>query len=122
MKTYFQGMISGAVFAVSILILMGQTTLDKQIKSQLKELESLQNEIDLLGKSMSESFDEDQQSNSKLNNSFLFSDDKRLNRLNLKLDKIYELYDNKINKILASTTDNNGILQDIYTDGIPCNN
>tara|TARA_S200000501_G_scaffold316537_1_gene309485 strand:- start:909 stop:1277 length:369 start_codon:yes stop_codon:yes gene_type:complete len=122
MKTYFQGMITGAVFAVSILILMGQTTLDKQIKSQLKELESLQNEIDLLGKSMSESFDEDQQSNSKLNNSFLFSDDKRLNRLNLKLDKIYELYDNKINKILASTTDNNGILQDIYTDGIPCNN
>ena len=122
MKTYFQGMITGAVFVVSILILMGQTTLDKQIKSQLKELESLQNEIDLLGKSMSESFDEDQQSNSKLNNSFLFSDDKRLNRLNLKLDKIYELYDNKINKILASTTDNNGILQDIYTDGIPCNN
>ena len=122
MKTYFQGMITGAVFAVSILILMGQTTLDKQIKSQLKELESLQNEIDLLGKSMSESFDEDQQSNSKLNNSFLFSDDKRFNRLNLKLDKIYELYDNKINKILASTTDNNGILQDIYTDGIPCNN
>ena len=122
MKTYFQGMITGAVFAVSILILMGQTTLDKQIKSQLKELESLQNEIDLMGKSMSESFDEDQQSNSKLNNSFLFSDDKRLNRLNLKLDKIYELYDNKINKILASTTDNNGILQDIYTDGIPCNN
>ena len=122
MKTYFQGMITGAVFAVSILILMGQTTFDKQIKSQLKELESLQNEIDLLGKSMSESFDEDQQSNSKLNNSFLFSDDKRLNRLNLKLDKIYELYDNKINKILASTTDNNGILQDIYTDGIPCNN
>jgi len=122
MKTYLQGMITGAAFAVSILILMGQTTLDKQIKSQLKELESLQNEIDLLGKSMSESFDEDQQSNSKLNNSFLFSDDKRLNRLNLKLDKIYELYDNKINKILASTTDNNGILQDIYTDGIPCNN
>ena len=122
MKTYLQGMITGAAFAVSILILMGQTTLDKQIKSQLKELESLQNEIDLLGKSMSESFDEDQQSNSKLNNSFLFSDDKRLIRLNLKLDKIYELYDNKINKILASTTDNNGILQDIYTDGIPCNN
>ena len=122
MKTYLQGMITGAAFAVSILILMGQTTLDKQIKSQLKELESLQNEIDLLGKSMSEYFDEDQQSNSKLNNSFLFSDDKRLNRLNLKLDKIYELYDNKINKILASTTDNNGILQDIYTDGIPCNN
>ena len=122
MKTYFQGMITGAVFAVSILIFMGQTKLDKQIKSQLKELESLQNEIDLLGKSMSESFDEDQQSNSKLNNSFLFSDDKHFNRLNLKLDKIYELYDNKINKILASTTDNNGILQDIYTDGIPCNN
>ena len=53
MKSYFQGIITGAVFTVSILIFMGQTTLDKQIKSQLKELESLQKEIDLLGKSMS---------------------------------------------------------------------
>ncbi len=122
MKTYFQGMITGAVFTISILIFMGQTTLNKQIKSQLKELESLQNEIDLLGKSMSESFDEGQQSNSQLNNSFLLSDDERLNKLNVKLDKIYELFDNKINKILAYATDNNGILQDIYTDGVPCNN
>ena len=122
MKTYFQGMITGAVFTISILIFMGQTTLNKQIKSQLKELESLQNEIDLLGKSMSESFDEGQQSNSQLNNSFLLSDDERLNKLNVKLDTIYELFDNKINKILASATDNNGILQDIYTDGVPCNN
>ena len=36
MKSYFQGIITGAVFTVSILIFMGQTTLDKQIKSQLK--------------------------------------------------------------------------------------
>ena len=122
MKSYFQGIITGAVFAVSILILMGQTTLDKQIKSQLKELESLQNEIDLLGKSMSESFNEDQQSNSELNNSFLISDDKRFERLDLKLNKFYELLDNNIDKIFTYTTDNNGILQDIYTDGVPCNN
>ena len=122
MKSYFQGIITGVVFAVSILIFMGQTTLDKQIKSQLKELESLQNEIDLLGKSMSESFIEDQQSNSELKNSFLISDEKRFEKLNLKLDKIYELLYNNIDKIFTYTTDNNGILQDIYTDGVPCNN
>ena len=122
MKSYFQGIITGAVFAFSILIFMGQTTLDKQIKSQLKELESLQNEIDLLGKSMSESFNEDQESNSELNNSFLISDEKRFERLDLKLNKFYELLDNRIDKIFTYTTDNNGILQDIYTDGVPCNN
>ena len=122
MKSYFQGIITGAVFAVSILIFMGQTTLDKQIKSQLKELESLQNEIDLLGKSMSESFNEDQQSNSELNNNFRISYDKHFERLDLKLDKFYELLDNRIDRIFTYTTDNNGILQDIYTDGVPCNN
>ena len=122
MKSYFQGIITGAVFAVSILIFMGQTTLDKQIKSQLKELESLQIEIDLLGKSMSKSFNEDQKLNSELNNSFLISNDKHFERLDLKLDKFYELLDNKIDRIFTYTTDNNGILQDIYTDGVPCNN
>ena len=122
MKSYFQGLITGAVFTISILIFMGQTTLDKQIKSQLKELESLQNEIDLLGKSMSESFNEDQQTDSELKNSFLISDEKRFGKLNLKLDKIYGLLYNNIDKIFTYTTDNNGILQDIYTDGVPCNN
>ena len=113
MKSYFQGIITGAVFTVSILIFMGQTTLDKQIKSQLKELESLQIEIDLLGKSMSESFDEDKESN---------AEDKRFEKLEVKLDRIYTLLDNNIDKIFTYTTDNNGILQDIYTDGVPCNN
>ena len=122
MKSYFQGIITGAVFAVSILIFMGQTTLDNQIKNQLKELESLQNEIDLLGKSMSESFNEDQQLNSELNNNFHISYDKHFERLDLKLDKFYELLDNRIDRIFTYTTDNNGILQDIYTDGVPCNN
>jgi len=122
MKSYFQGMITGAVFAASILIFMGQTTLDKQIKSQLKELESLQNEIDLLGKSMSESFNEGQQSNSEINNNFHVSYDKHFERLDLKLDKFYDLLDNRIDRIFTYTTDNNGILQDIYTDGVPCNN
>ena len=122
MKSYFQGIITGAVFTVSFLIFTGQTTLDKQIKSQLKELESLQIEIDLLGKSMSKSFNEDQKLNSELNNSFLISNDKHFERLYLKLDKFYELLDNKIDRIFTYTTDNNGILQDIYTDGVPCNN
>ena len=122
MKSYFQGIITGAVVAVSILIFMGQTTLDNQLKNQLKELESLQNEIDLLGKSMSESFNEDQQSNSELNNNFHISYDKHFERLDLKLNKFYELLDNRIDKIFTYTTDNNGILQDIYTDGVPCNN
>ena len=122
MKSYFQGIITGAVFTVSILIFMGQTTLDKQIKSQLKELESLQKEIDLLGKSMSESFDEDQKSNSEIKNSFLISGEKGFEKLEVKLDKIYALLDNNIDKIFTYTTDNNGILQDIYTDGVPCNN
>ena len=101
---------------------MGQTTLDKQIKSQLKELESLQKEIDMLGKSMSKSFNEDQQMNTELKNSFLVSDEKRFEKLDIKLDKIYALLDNNIDKIFTYTTDNNGILQDIYTDGVPCNN
>jgi len=122
MKSYFQGIITGAVVAVSILIFMGQTTLDNQIKNQLKELESLQNEIDLLGKSMSESFNEDQQLNSELNNNFHISYDKHFEKLDLKLDKFYELLDNRIDRIFTYTTDNNGILQDIYTDGVPCNN
>ena len=122
MKSYFQGIITGAVFTVSILIFMGQTTLDKQIKSQLKELESLQKEIDLLGKSMSESFKEDQKSNSEIKNSFLISGGKRFEKLEVKLDKIYALLNNNIDKIFTYTTDNNGILQDIYTDGVPCNN
>tara|TARA_B100001741_G_C15974264_1_gene334757 strand:- start:7 stop:375 length:369 start_codon:yes stop_codon:yes gene_type:complete len=122
MKSYFQGIITGAVFTVSILIFMGQTTLDKQIKSQLKELESLQKEIDLLGKSMSRSFNQDQQSNSESKNSLLVSDEKRFEKLDIKLDKIYALLDNNIDKIFTYTTDNNGILQDIYTDGVPCNN
>ena len=122
MKSYFQGIITGAVFTVSILIFMGQTTLDKQIKSQLKEIESLQKEIDLLGKSMSESFNEGQQSNSEINNNFHVSYDKHFERLDLKLDKFYDLLDNRIDRIFTYTTDNNGILQDIYTDGVPCNN
>ena len=122
MKSYFQGIITGSVFAVSILIFMGQTTLDKQVKSQLKEIESLQKEIDLLGKSMSESFNEVQQSNSELNNNFHISYDKHFERLDLKLDKFYDLLDNRTDRIITYTTDNNGILQDIYTDGVPCNN
>ena len=122
MKSYFQGIITGAVSVLSILVFMGQTTLDKQIKSQLKELESLQKEIDLLGKSMSESFNEDQKSNSEIKNSFLISGEKRFEKLEVKLDKIYALLDNNIDKIFTYTTDNNGILQDIYTDGVPCNN
>ena len=43
-------------------------------------------------------------------------------RLDQKIDYVYKAMDQKIDRIYTSTSDNNGILLDIYTDGIPCNN
>ena len=121
MKSYFQGLITGIFLTVSIILSMGQTTLDKQIKKQLKELEKLENEIEMLGKSMSKTFNDNQLPKNDLNNDQGISIDNKFKRLDQKIDYIYKTMDQKIDRIYTSTSDNNGILQDIYTDGIPCN-
>ncbi len=122
MKSYFQGLITGIFFTASLILFMGQTTLDKQIKKQLKELEKLENEIEMLGKSMSKTFNDNQLPKNDLNNDQGISIDNKFKRLDQKIDYIYKTMDQKIDRIYTSTSDNNGILQDIYTDGIPCNN
>ena len=121
MKSYFQGLITGIFLTVSLILFMGQTTLDKQIKKQLKELEKLENEIEMLGKSMSKTFNDNQLPKNDLNNDQGISIDNKFKRLDQKIDYIYKTMDQKIDRIYTSTSDNNGILQDIYTDGIPCN-
>ena len=121
MKSYFQGLITGIFLTVSLILSMGQTTLDKQIKKQLEELEKLESEIEMLGKSMSKTFDDNQLPKNDLNNDQEISTDDKLKRLDQKIDYIYKTMDQKIDRIYTSTSDNNGILQDIYTDGIPCN-
>ena len=122
MKSYIQGIIIGSIAVASIFVFMGQTTLDKQIIDQLKELESLQSEIDILGKSMSKSFNE--VPNVKLasnDNQAILQLNKKFDNLEQKLVSIFQNLDSKIERTIVSTEDNNGILQDIYTDGLPCN-
>ena len=121
MKSYFQGLITGIFFTASLILFMGQTTLDEQIKKQLKELEKLESEIETLGKSMSKTFNDNQLPKNNLNNGQGISIDNKFKRLDQKIDYIYKTMDQKIDRIYISTSDNNGILQDIYTDGIPCN-
>ena len=121
MKSYFQGIITGIFIIASLILFMGQTTLDEQIKKQLKELEKLESEIETLGKSMSKTFNDDQLPRNDLNNDQEISINNKFKRLDQKIDYIYKTIDQKIDRIYTSTSDNNGILQDIYTDGIPCN-
>ena len=121
MKSYFQGIITGIFFAASLILFMGQTTLDEQIKKQLKELEKFESEIETLGKSMSKTFNDNQLPKNNLNDKQAISVDNKLKRLDQKIDYVYNAMDEKIDRIYTSTRDNNGILQDIYTDGIPCN-
>ena len=121
MKSYFQGIITGIFLTASLILFMGQTTLDEQIKKQLKELEKLEGEIEALGKSMSKTFNDNQLPKNNLNNGQGMSIDNKFKRLDQKIDYIYKTMDQKIDRIYTSTSDNNGILQDIYTDGIPCN-
>ena len=122
MKSYFQGLLTGVFFTLSLLLFMGQTTLDKQIKNQLKEIEKLENEIEILGKSMSKSFKDNEILNNSVINGQGTSVDNKIKNLDQKIDYIYNSIDKKIDRIIISTNDNNGILQDIYTDGIPCDN
>ena len=121
MKSYFQGLITGIFLTASLILLMGQTTFDKQIKKQLRELEKLESEIEMLGKSMSKTFNDNQLPKDNLNNDQAISIDNKFKRLDQKIDYLYKAMDKKIDRIYTSTSDNNGILQDIYTDGIPCN-
>ena len=121
MKSYFQGLITGIFLTASLILLMGQTTFDKQIKKQLRELEELESEIEMLGKSMSKTFNDNQLPKNDLNNNLGISLENKFKRLDQKIDYIYKTMDQKIDRIYTSTSDNNGILQDIYTDGIPCN-
>ena len=122
MKSYFQGIITGIFFTISLILFMGQTKLDEQIKKQLKELEKLESEIETLGKSMSKTFNDNQLPKNDLNDIQRMSIDNKFKRLNQKIDYVFKAMDKKIDRIYTSTSDNNGILQDIYTDGIPCNN
>jgi len=121
MKSYFQGLITGIFLTASLILFMGQTTLDEQIKKQLKELEKLESEIEILGKSMSKTFNDNQLPKYNLNNGQGISIDNKFKRLDQKINYLYKSIDEKIDRIYTSTSDNNGILQDIYTDGIPCN-
>ena len=122
MKSYFQGIITGIFITVSLILFMGQTKLDEQIKKQLKELEKLESEIETLGKSMSKTFNDNQLPKNDFNDIQTMSIDNKFKRLNQKIDYVFKAMDKKIDRIYTSTSDNNGILQDIYTDGIPCNN
>ena len=121
MKSFFQGIITGSVAVASILVFMGQTTIDKQIKDQLKELESLQSEIDILGKSMSESFNEDTKINLSSNDNVAITQlNKKFDQLDQKFVSIFQKLESKIEGTIVLIEVNNGILQDIYTDGLPC--
>ena len=121
MKSYFQGIITGSVAVASILVFMGQTTIDKQIKDQLKELESLQSEIDILGKSMSESFNEGPKIILSSNDNVAITQlNKKFDQLDQKFVSIFQKLESKIEGTIVLIEDNNGILQDIYTDGLPC--
>ena len=75
----------------------------------------------MLCKSKSKTFNDNQLPKNDLNNDQGISIDNKFKRLDQKIDYIYKTMDQKIDRIYTSTSDNNGILQDIYTDGIPCN-
>jgi hypothetical protein len=121
MKSYLKGLITGIVFTISFFLLMAQTALDEKIKIQLKELEMLKNEIDVLGKSMSKSFNDDKESKTSSKKNNLDNIDSSIKNLDRKVNFFHKSLEMKIDMILNSSNDNNGILQDIYTDGIPCN-
>ena len=122
MKSYIQGLLTGIFFTTSLITLMGQTTFDEQIKRQLKELEKLESEIETLGKSMSKSFNENKLPKDDFNDNQKLLIHNKFKKLGQKIDNVYKSMDEKIERIYITTSDNNGILQDIYTDGIPCNN
>ena len=96
MKSYFQGLITGIFLTVSLILSMGQTTLDRQIKKQLEELEKLENEIEMLGKSMLKTFDDNQLPKNDLNNDQGISIDNKFKRLDQKIDYIYKRFTHEL--------------------------
>ena len=75
-----------------------------------------------LGKSMSKSFNDEPQLKLVLNdNQTIVQLNTMFEKLDQKLSFIYQNLDKKIDRGIQSSEDNNGILQDIYTDGLPCN-
>ena len=97
MKSYFQGLITGIFLTASLILLMGQTTFDKQIKKQLRELEKLESEIETLGKSMSKTFNDNQLPKNNLNNDQALSIDNKFKRLSY-TEAIKILLNSKANK------------------------
>ena len=84
MKSYFQGLITGIFLTASLILLMGQTTFDKQIKKQLRELEKLESEIEILGKSMSKTFNDNQLPKNNLDNDQGISIDNKFEKIGSK--------------------------------------
>ena len=104
MKSYFQGLITGIFLTASLILLMGQTTFDKQIKKQLRELEKLESEIETLGKSMSKTFNDNQLPKGILNNDQGISIDNKFKRLDQKIDYVYKAMNEKIDRITTTAS------------------
>jgi len=113
MKSYIQGFITGGILVFAMFVFMGQTDWEKrqlekqkrekEIQEKMRKLNNLQAELDKGYDDMMKEINENPMDLSNMNDFFL---------------SINERFDELSKKI----TDNNGILQDIYTDGVPCNN
>ena len=114
MKSYLQGLITGGVLVFAMFVFMGQTDWEKrqlekqkrekELQEKMRELINLQSELDNGYDDIMKEIKENPINLSNINDAFLLSINKRFDELSKKV------------------TDNNGILQDIYTDGVPCNN
>ena len=105
MKSYMQGLMTGCILVFAMFVLIAQTNLDPKLEAQLKKASSVQAELDSLFRSFSKSSNEISSSGIvNFDENILISINKRFDELDKKIE------------------DNNGILHDIYTDGVPCDN
>jgi len=114
MKSYIQGLITGGVLVFAMFVFMGQSNLEKrqlekqkrekEIQEKMRELNNVQAELDKIHASMQEEINQSPKNIFNLDDAFLIS------------------INNRFDELSKQVTDNNGILQDIYTDGVPCNN